>query len=94
MNKIICTDYQGLKQKPKFFDLVKTFQIHRHTKACQRYKNVCCRFHSGKFFTDKTIVVETLPDEMPRNEKLAILEIENFILKKMKTYIDEELNPA
>ena len=31
---------------------------------------------------------------MPSNKKLAILEKRNFIFKKLKTYIDGELNSA
>ena len=41
---------------------------------------------------DKTIIVEPLPNGMPRIEKLAILEKKNFILKSWKNFIDKELN--
>lgn len=94
MDKSICTDLPDLKQEPKLFGLVKTFQIHCYIKICQKYKNGNCRFHYGSFFTDKTIIAERLPDEIPTIAKLTILEKWNFILKKMRTYIDEELNPA
>ena len=62
------------KQEPKLFVLIKTFQIHRHTKICEKYKNGNCWFHYGRFFTDKTINAGPLSDEMTSNEKLAILE--------------------
>ena len=45
-------------------------------------------------FTDKTIIAEPLLGEMPSNGKLSILQKRKFILKKMKTYINEEFNPA
>lgn len=47
------------KQEPKFFGLVKIFQIHCDTKICQKYKNGDCRFHHDRCFADITIIPET-----------------------------------
>ena len=74
LDKSICTDLPDLKQELKLFDLVKIFQIHYYIKTCQKYKNGNCRFHYGSFFTDKTIIAERLPDEIPTIAKLTTLE--------------------
>ena len=36
-------DYTG----ENYIELVKTYQIHRHSKTCRKYKNDNCRFHFG-----------------------------------------------
>ena len=56
-----------VKEKP-LFELVKTFQLHRHSKTCRKYRNRKCRFYFGRFFTHRTIVAEPPPGNMP--EKL------------------------
>ena len=40
--------------------LVKTFQIHFHSKTCRKCNNSKCRFKFGGFFTDKTIIATPL----------------------------------
>ena len=40
----------------EIFELVKTYQIHRHSKTCRKYRNYSCRFHFGKFFCERTII--------------------------------------
>ena len=37
-------------QNKTLSSLVKTFQIHKHSKTCRKFKNQNCRFHFGKFF--------------------------------------------
>ena len=81
LDKIIRT-LPDFKQEPKLFNLIKTFQIYRHTKTCQRYKNGNCPIHYGRFFTEKTIIAKPLPYDMPSNEKVAILEKRNLHIKK------------
>ena len=37
------------------YELVKTYQIHQHSKTCRRFKNDNCHFHFGRFFTDLSV---------------------------------------
>ena len=69
-------------------DLVWTYQKHSHSKTCRKYKNLQSRFHFGQFFTERTIVAEPLP------EKLNMLTNREQILKKVKSKIDEALDPS
>ena len=41
---------------PEHYDLVKTYQIHHHSKTCLKYKNKKCRFHFALYFTDHIII--------------------------------------
>ena len=76
------------------YELVKTYQIHRHSKTCRRYKNDNCRFHFGRFFTDQTIVAK------PPNGNLSDAKIKEIltgtynILKIVSNYINEYLKPS
>ena len=45
-------------------------QIHRHSKTCCKYRNEKCRFHFGKFFTNKNIIAQPLADSVPLDFKL------------------------
>ena len=76
------------------FELVKTYQIHHHSKTCRKYKNEKCRFRFGKSFTNTTIIAQTLADSVPPDVKLQKMEQRSNILKKVKNYIENELNPS
>ena len=52
------------------------------------------RFNFGKFFTEKTIISQTLPDFLPNERKQQILSERDEIMTKVKSYINEHLNPA
>ena len=75
-------------------DLVWTYQKHSHSKTCRKYKNLQCHFHFGQFFTERTIVAEPLPENLTSEEKLNILTNREQILKKVKSKIDEALDPS
>ena len=75
-------------------ELVKTYQIYRHSKTCREYRNEKCRFRFGKFFTIKTIIAQPLAGSIPPDVKLQKLQQRNNILKKVENYIDNELNPS
>ena len=94
MDGIIRADLPSSNNEPELYDLVKNYQIHRHSKTCRKYKNQKCRFNFGKFFTDHTIVAEPLPSEMPLEEKTAIMNKRKVLLQNVKHYTDTELNPA
>ena len=52
---IIKTDMLNSVSEKELFELVKTFQVHQHSKTCRKYRNDKCRFNFEKFFTDRTI---------------------------------------
>ena len=63
---------------------MKTFQVHRHSETCRRYRNDKCRFNFVKCFTDRTIVAEPLPDDMPEEIKIRYLRIVVIYQVKLK----------
>ena len=46
-----------------------------------------------KFFSDRTIVAEPLPDDMPLEIKSQVIKNCKDLLSKLKNYINTELNP-
>ena len=62
VDSLIRPDLPDPNNEPAFFKLVKTYQIHRHSKTCRFEK---CRFRFGKFFTNKTIIAQPLADSVP-----------------------------
>ena len=78
----------------KLHDLVKTYQMHRHSQTCRKYKKDKCRFHFGRFFTDHTVIGKPLPNDLPLEEKNSILKRRQEILQPVSNYINNELNPA
>ena len=81
---IIRADFLSSSNKPELYDLVKNYQIHRHSKTRRKYKSQKCRFIFGKFFTDHTFVAEHLPNEMPLEEKTAIMRKRKLLLQKVR----------
>ena len=94
VDSVIRSDLPDPNNEPALFELVKTYQIHRHSKTCRKYRNEKCRFRFGKFFTNKTIIAQPLADSVPPDVKLQKMQQRNNILKKVKNYIDNELNPS
>ena len=90
---IIKTTLPERHENPELFELVKTYQIHSHTKSCKKYKNKKCRYNFGRFFTDRTIISQPLPDNMSVDEREAKLKWKASVLKPVKEYIDEYLDP-
>ena len=79
---------------PHLFYLVKNYQVHSHSKSCRKYRNKKCRYSFGKFFTDETIIAQPLSEsEYDREEKDAIMKEKSEILKPVREYIDEYLDP-
>ena len=94
VDSVIRSDLPDPNNEPALFELVKIYQIHRHSKTCRKYRNEKCRFRFGKFFTNKTIIAQPLADSVPPDVKLQKMQQRNNILKKVKNYIDNELNPS
>ena len=63
-------------------------------RLARKYRNKKCRFHFGKFFTTRSIIAQPLKDFVPDYIKRAEMQYRNTILKEVKNYIDNELNPS
>ena len=94
VDSIILADMPDPVKEKLLFELVKTFQIHPHSKKCRKYCNEKCRFLFGRFFSHWTIVAEPLPESMPDEIKIQVLRNRNDLLSKVKSYIDTKLNPS
>jgi len=75
-------------------ELVNTYQKHCHSKTCQKYKNVQCRFNFGQYFSNRTVIAEPLPENMDEITKSGILKKRAEILSQVKEKIDKSLNPS
>ena len=42
-------------ENPELHELVKFYQLHRHSKTCRKYNNDVCRFKFGEFFTKRKL---------------------------------------
>ena len=47
LNNMVSACLPNLEVDYTLYELVKTYQIHRHSKTCKKYKNDNCRFHFG-----------------------------------------------
>ena len=83
-----------LLNDPELSELVKTYQVHAHSRTCWKHNKNECRFSYGRFFTEKTIIAKPLDFELTNNEKQEVLAWRKTLLKKVKKYIDDNLNPA
>ena len=73
VNFIIRASLPDSEQEPELFELGKTYQLHRHSKTCRKYKTKPFRFNFGRFFCDETIIAEQLRQSMSREEKIEKL---------------------
>ena len=64
------SDLPDPNTEPLFLELVKTYQIHRHSKTCPKYRNDKCRFCFDKFFSNRTIIAQPLADSVSPDAKL------------------------
>ena len=94
VDSIVKLDLPDSANESILSELVKTYQIHHYLTTFRNYKNEKCRFHFGKFFTTITIIVEPLANFVPGDIKRAKMQYRKTILKKVKNYIGNELNPS
>ena len=79
---------------PELFELVKTYQVHTHSRTSWKYsKNEFC-FSHGRYFTEKTIIAKPLDSKFSNEEKQEVLTWRNSLLSQVKSYIDNNLYPA
>ena len=93
VDSIVRADLPDAINEPVLFELVKIYQIHHNSKICGKYRNEQCRLCSGHFFTSLTIITQPLEDHNPQDVRYEKMQPRNAILKKVKNYIDDELNP-
>ena len=43
--------------EPELFELVKTYQVHSHSRICWKYNKNECRSSIGEFFTENRILL-------------------------------------
>ena len=76
------------------FELVKTYEVHSHSKTCWKYNKNECRFSYGRFFTEKTIIAKPVDSQISKDKKQEILTWKKAVLGKVKNYTDDNLNPS
>ena len=94
VDKIVHAYLPNKIENSDLHELVKLYQLHRHSKPCRKYRNDGCRFQFGKFFSNQTIVAKPSPSDMPDNMKHSVLSKRKDILSQVKDYINNHLNPA
>ena len=57
---------------PELFELVKTYQVHAHSRTCWKYIKNECRFSYGRFVTEKTIIAKPFDSELTSDEKKEV----------------------
>ena len=93
LDSVVCGNLPLEEEDQHLYQLVKTFQIHCHSKTFRKYKNSKCRFKFGRFFTDKHITAIPLQHTLNQVNKFGILSKRNNILGQVKKYIDNNLDP-
>ena len=81
---MISAELPDEDSEPNLFQLVKNYQLHRHSTACQKYRNEKCRFNFGRFFTGRTIVAKSLSDSLTEHEEAEIVLVRSTVLNKIK----------
>ena len=78
-------------EQPELFELVKLYQIHSHAWTSWKYKKNKCRFSSGRFFTDRTIISKPLNSDIPQDERDKIMSwqinIRGFLTNELRVTI-------
>ena len=94
IEKTVSAKLPDPSEQPDLYKYVKTYQIHTHSRTCWKYKKNKCRFHYGRYFSDRTIIAKPLSSDLNSNEKDDLLVWRENILSKVKDYIDTNLSPV
>ena len=94
IEKIINAQLPDHLNDLELFDLLKTYQVHTHSRTCWKYNKNECHFSYGRCFTEKTIISKPLDSKFSNEEKQVILTWRNILLSQFRSYIDNNLYPA
>ena len=78
----------------ELFELFQTYQVHAHSRASWKYHKNESRFSYRRYFIEKTIIAKPVDHKFSNNEKQKVLTWRNTLLKQVKSYIDNNLNPS
>ena len=73
METTINALFPGHLKYLELFELVKTYQIHTHSRTCWKYSKNECRFSYGGYFTEKTVIAKPLDSKLSNYEKEEVL---------------------
>ena len=90
VDRVVSCDLPEDKES-ELYKMVITYQVHRHSKSCRKYKNQPCRYNFGRFFTERTIIAKPLDDSLENRDE--ILKNRKRILSPVKEYIDSHFDP-
>jgi len=69
VDNIVSATLPDQIRNPELFKLVKTYQLHRHSRTCvKNRKSKDCRFRFGRFFTERSIIAEPIPETVSDEE--------------------------
>ena len=68
------------------FELVKTYEVHSHSKTCWKYNKNECRFSYGRFFTEKTIIAKPVDSEISKDKTRDFSKQKGSARKSQKSY--------
>ena len=68
------------------FELVKTYEVHSHSKTCWKYNKNECRFSYGRFFTEKTIIAKPVDSEIGKDKTRDFSKQKGSARKSQKSY--------
>ena len=60
IEKPINAQFPHHLKDPGLFELIKTYQVHSHSRSWGKHKNNKRCFSYGEYFTDKTIIAKPL----------------------------------
>ena len=89
----IHADLPDPNEEPELGNLISTYQIHRYSKTCRKYKREKCRFYFRKYFTSCKIIAEPLPNDIPEKLKVKVMKKKKKILRKENSMIQQEMMP-
>ena len=74
---------------PELLELVKNYKVRALSRTCCE-----SRVSYGRYVTEKTIHAKPLDSKLSNDEKEEVLTWRNTLLKQVRGYIDNNLNPA
>lgn len=87
LDSVLCGNLLSEQEESYLYQVVKTVQIHGHSKTCRKNKNT--KNHN----TDKTIIAIPLQNILRQVEKCKIVNKRTNILGKLSKYIDSYIDP-